>query len=142
MADPDLIRVLSDTLAAPSNGARIRVALLFGSAAQGSLRRESDVDVGIVPADPAMPLHEELMLQGALTRATGRSVDLVRLDRADGLVRWEAARCGLVLFSLLPGAAARFLADVALEHADAAPLVEAGAERWRRAVLAGAGTAE
>lgn len=99
------------------------------------MRPHSDVDVGIVPNGDGPSLAEELALQVELSRACGREVDLVRLDGADSILRWEAAREGLTLYSEPAGAAARFRAEAALEHADVGPLVEQGAERWRDAVL-------
>jgi predicted nucleotidyltransferase len=141
MSDPQLalVHVLVAALRASPLGAVLRIALLFGSATRGQLRPDSDLDVGIVPADANGPLALELELQTDLERATGRAVDLVRLDRADPLVRWEAARSGVLLLERPEGAAARFRAEAALEHADLAPLVDAGAERWRRAILVRAG---
>ncbi len=112
----------------------IRVALLFGSRARGDERADSDVDIGFVPIDAGMTLGDELALQARLERVAGRPVDLVRLDLADPMLRWRAAKEGVVLVSLAPGDAARLIAEIALEHADLAPLVEAGAERFRRAV--------
>jgi Polymerase beta, Nucleotidyltransferase len=103
------------------------------------LHAESDVDVGIVPVSRAMTLRQELEVQAELQRVCGRLVDLVRLDGSDTLLRWEVARSGCVLLERSSGVAARFRAQAALEHADIAPLIEAGAERWRRAVLAGKG---
>jgi len=56
--------------------------MLFGSAVSGRMRPESDVDVGIVPVDPDLPLGAELELQASLEHACGRPVDVIRLDRA------------------------------------------------------------
>jgi predicted nucleotidyltransferase len=134
-----LVQLLSATLQSSPRGVGLHVVLLFGSAARGELRADSDLDVGILPVDPNQPLAAELALQSDLERATKRRVDLVRLDRADLLVRWEAARTGMLVFEDGAGRAAHFRAETALEHADMAPLIEAGAERWRRAVAARAG---
>ena len=59
------------------------------------MRPDSDVDVGIVPNEDGPSLAEELALQAELSRACGREVDLVRLDHADLLLRWEVARDGV-----------------------------------------------
>lgn len=131
-----IAHAISAALTASPLAAGLHVALLFGSAAGGRLHASSDVDVGIVPKDRNISLRLELELQADLERACRRPVDLVRLDVTDTLVRWEAARSGRVLFESPPGAAARFRAEAALEHADIAPLIEEGARRWRRAVLA------
>jgi predicted nucleotidyltransferase len=87
--------VLTDALRrAFAEGPPLRLAVLFGSAARGRTRPDSDVDVGILPNDPDLPLHAELDLQARLERACGRSVDLVRLDRVSSLLKWEVARSG------------------------------------------------
>jgi predicted nucleotidyltransferase len=117
-------------------GAPLRLAILFGSAARGRLRRDSDVDVAILPTGE-MSLADELDLQAALERAVGRTVDLVRLDRADPIVRYEVARHGSVLVADPPHEAPRFLAAAGIEHADLAPLIADAAERFRRRLAAG-----
>ena len=54
---------------------RVMLAVLFGSAARDQLRRESDLDVGVLG-----PAQTDLnALQVKLERATGRTVDLVSL---------------------------------------------------------------
>lgn len=120
-----LVDMLRSALAA---GPPIRLALLFGSAARGRARPNSDLDVGVVPLDTELSLHAELELQAILERACGRSVHLVRLDRADTLLRWEAACYGIPILSRSPADRARFIAAAALEHADIAPnIARAGA---------------
>ncbi len=135
-ASETIKNVLVSGLAASPVGTLLRVAILFGSAASGRLHSASDIDVGILPIEPDLPLGRELELQADLERLCGRPVDLVRLDLASTLLRWEVARGGRVLLDKPAGSAARFQAQAAIEHADFAPLFEAGAERWRRAVLA------
>jgi predicted nucleotidyltransferase len=135
-ASEPLEHVLASALAASPVGALLRVAILFGSATSGLLHPGSDIDLGILPMGPDLALRRELELQADLERLCGRAVDLVRLDLANTLLRWEVARGGRVLLENPAGAGARFQAQAALEHADLAPLFEAGAERWRRAVLA------
>lgn len=100
----------------------IRLALLFGSAARGRLRPDSDLDVGIWPVDPEMPLSDELALAATLGRATGREIDIVRLDRASALVRFEVAKRHTVLRAEPAESLPRFLASAALEHAELGPL--------------------
>jgi predicted nucleotidyltransferase len=127
--------LLTAALAVSPMRADVHVAFLFGSAVGATFHPASDVDVAILPVDVGLLLRRELELQAHLERACGRVVDLVRLDRADTLVRWEVARSGLVVLETSPGAASRFRAEAALEHADIVELLEGGAERWRRAVL-------
>jgi predicted nucleotidyltransferase len=49
-----LLATIGDVLA---DGPPLRLALLFGSAARGRARPDSDVDLGIIPLDPALPLR-------------------------------------------------------------------------------------
>lgn len=117
-------------------GPPMRLAVLFGSAARGELRPDSDVDIAILPVDRALSLRAELDLQVALSRACGRDVDLVRLDLASTLVRWEVARHAEKLWAPHPAEVARFIADAASEYLDFAPAFERAAEAFRRALAA------
>ena len=113
-------------------GPPLRLAVLFGSAATARLRADSDVDIGIVPCDPELSLGEELELQARLEAVCGRSVDLVRLDRASTLLRWEAARSGVPIVTEAPHTFSRFQAEAAIEHADLMEVLGPAAERFRR----------
>jgi predicted nucleotidyltransferase len=116
-------------------GPPLRLAVLFGSSARTRQHPESDLDVGIVPCDPDLPLIAELDLQVGLEHESGRRVDLVRLDRASTLLRWEAARHGIVILAEPPREHARFVADAALEHAEFALVFGPAAERFRQRLL-------
>jgi hypothetical protein len=85
------------------DGPPLRLAVLFGSRAKGGAKTGSDVDIGIVPGDPALALREELALAAALSAAAGEEVDLVRLDRDDLLLGREIAQTGACLFEAAPG---------------------------------------
>lgn len=115
-----------------AGGPPLRLAIVFGSAARGELRPDSDIDVGIVPVDPDLPLAAELDLQACLERACGRPVDLLRLDRASTLLTWEAARRGRLVLADSAVTFARFRARAALDHADLATVLGPVAERLRR----------
>ncbi|MBI5368158.1 MAG: nucleotidyltransferase domain-containing protein [Planctomycetes bacterium] len=123
--------------AALATGGSVRLAMLFGSAATGTLRAGSDVDIGVLPLGADLTLRQELDLQVALSRACGREVDLVRLDRAPTLVRWEVARQGVLLWASTPHEAPRFVAEAASEYLDFAPAFERAAETFRRRLAAG-----
>lgn len=113
----------------------MRLAILFGSFARSEPRPDSDVDIAIVPVDPDLPLAVELDLQVSLERACGRSVDLVRLDRASTLLRFRIAREGVALLAD-PHEHSRFVAAAAAEHADFAPALAIASERFRRHIAA------
>jgi predicted nucleotidyltransferase len=130
------VAIVDELRRALEAGPALRLAVLFGSAARDRLGTGSDLDVGIVPRDPDLPLAAELDLQARLERACRRPVDLVRLDRASALLRWEAARHGIAILARPPHEISRFLAEAALEHADLVPVWTTAAGRFRRALLA------
>ena len=128
LAEPVLDSVRQVLLAGP----RLRLAVVFGSRARGNVHGASDLDVGIIPGDPDLPLAAELDLQRCLEVACGVSVDLVRLDRASTLVRWTVARDAQLLLAHPPSEFSRFQASAALEHADLMTTLGPAAERFRQ----------
>jgi predicted nucleotidyltransferase len=97
----------------------VRFAVLFGSSAGGRETPRSDVDVG-VSFGPAAPGFEA-DVQVALSRACGRRVDLVRLDGAPPLLRFEIARDGRPLVERTPHAWVDFKARAMTDWWDWAP---------------------
>ena len=113
--------------------AGVEVAILFGSAAKGRLRPDSDIDIGILTLpDRALSFNEELALATELERLLGREVDLVRLDTASTLLRFEASQ-GRHLYEARVGAFADFVARALVEHEDLRPiLLRCAAGMFRR----------
>jgi len=114
----------------------VRLAVLFGSAARGQSGPRSDLDVG-VRLEPGT--ETAAALEVALARATGRRVDLVRLDTAPPLLRFEIARDGSLLLERAPHAWADFRARAMTDWWDWAPtarLFHAAAASRLRAALA------
>lgn len=139
---PDRDQTLANVREVLRAGPPLRLAILFGSFARGEERPDSDLDVAILPADSALALNAELDLQAALERACGRAVDLVRLDHASTLLRFRAAREGVLLSAEPAAEHSRFLAAAAAEHADFAPAFAVASERFRRALAARADRSE
>jgi predicted nucleotidyltransferase len=76
----------------------VRMAYLFGSAAQRRLRESSDLDVAVLFAE--RPALEELgELVDVLERASGRRVDLVDLGTASPLLLREIIMEGRLLWA-------------------------------------------
>lgn len=74
-------KLLSALRAALRTEHNVRFALLFGSVARGTAALGSDVDVLVALRDP--DLERIVELGAKLTGATGRSVDVVRLQDAE-----------------------------------------------------------
>ncbi len=127
-----LERALADALESRTG---VRLAVLFGSAARAEEGPGSDLDVGVL-FDPGR--EEAVALEVALARATGRRVDVVRLDAAPPLLRFEIARDGRLLLERAPHAWVDFRARAMTDWWDWAPtarlLHAAAVERLRAAV--------
>jgi predicted nucleotidyltransferase len=115
-------------------GPPLRLAVLFGSFAKQRARADSDLDIAILPRDESLSLHAELDLAGQLSSKTGREVDLVRLDRANVLLRWEIAKGGILLTADPPSEWLRFRVAAASEHADMAESLDRAARRFRQRI--------
>src|SRR5688572_30979463 len=74
----------------------LKLAVLFGSTARGQARPKSDVDLGIL-LDPYSP-ELRFRVEAELGRAAGCAVDVILLDGAPPLLRFEIAREGVLLF--------------------------------------------
>ena len=131
--DPRSIASAAGEVAAATPG--VQLLVLFGSAASGRLRPESDVDVGW-QGDP--PPGGEAALLAALERRLGREVHLVDLRLASELLRIEVVRAGLVAFERAPGRWTTFAAESMSRWADIEPLVRRCAEAVRLRALEGA----
>src|SRR5450432_255613 len=122
----ELVQTLKTAL---SSGRQVRLAVLFGSVAKGSQHAASDLDVGVLPAEDDWDLGDELELASVLTRAVGREVDLIRLDQASVVLRWEVARAHIPIFAGASTELPRFVTAAALDHAEMAPLLARGQTR-------------
>ena len=74
---------------------------------RGRARAASDFDVGIIPIDLQLSLHDELALASALSAAVSAEIDLVRLDDDEPVLGAEVARTGICLFEAAPGSLPR-----------------------------------
>ena len=113
MSPPE--RALREALASRMG---VRLAVLFGSTARGTAGPRSDLDVGVRLEGGQEGLTD---LELALARATGRRVEVVPLDSAPPLLRFEIARDGRVLLERTPHAWTDFRARAMTDWWDWAP---------------------
>ena len=132
--DPELVARLQTTL---RDSPHLRLAVLFGSAAAGASRVDSDLDIAILPASGGLDVAGEAALRARLTRVGRADVDLIRLDEVGStLLRWQIATTGVPLFEAHPGAFARFRAEAAAEYIDFAPALAHHGDIFRRRLIA------
>jgi predicted nucleotidyltransferase len=130
-ADPELIAKLRGVFgAAPP----LRLAVLFGSAALGRRRPDSDLDVAILTDGP-LESDRTRDLIADLAGAADADVDLVSIDQAPTLLKWRIAVDGIPLKEATPGEFARFQARAASEYLDFAPALAYHGEIFRRRLV-------
>jgi predicted nucleotidyltransferase len=117
----------------------VELAVIFGSVARGKSGRGSDVDLGILLKNPSLDLLRRVEVR--MGRAAGRDVDVVSLDKAPPLLRFEIARDGRVLVERKAHAWVDFRARAMVDWWDWAPLARrihaAAAARLRKQVARG-----
>ncbi len=111
----------------------VRVAFLFGSSVTRGSDQARDVDVAVTFSSPVR-LLEQTDLAGRLEEAVGRDVDLVDLDTASTVLRWEVARVGIPLWAADPADIVAFRARAPLEYFDLQPFLERESAGLRRAL--------
>jgi predicted nucleotidyltransferase len=115
----------------------LKLAVLFGSTARGKARPKSDVDLGIL-LDP-YSAELRFRVEADLGRAAGRPVDVILLDDAPPLLRFEIAREGILLFQREDHLWTDFKAKAMVDWWDWAPthrMIAAGVVRSLREKIA------
>lgn len=130
----DVSELIDEARGTLEAGPPLRLAVLFGSFAKQRARADSDLDIAILPRDETLSLRAELELAAQLSSRTGREIDLVRLDRATMLLRWEIAKHGILLIADPAWEWLRFRVAAASEHADMAEALDRAARLFRRRI--------
>jgi predicted nucleotidyltransferase len=101
----------------------LRLVVVFGSRARGDATAASDWDLAYLANDR---LDRDELLADLVRALDTERIDLVDLERAGGLVRFRAARDGVVVFESQPDAFGRFWRDAVDFWCDAGPTIRAG----------------
>ncbi|HEY0557885.1 MAG TPA: nucleotidyltransferase domain-containing protein [Thermoanaerobaculia bacterium] len=125
MIEPDLQAVVE--LARKTPG--LDLLLLFGSRARGESHPGSDWDFGYL-AGPELDPYDLLALL-ALLMGTDR-IDLVNLNRTNGLLRFRVAAEGKTLFESSDGVFESFAFGAISYWCDMGPIIRAGYEEILR----------
>ncbi len=92
-----------------------RAAWLFGSAASGSLRPDSDLDIA-VNLDQALSAEAKRAAVDALQRQFGRDVDLLDFTRLHTVMQHQVLATGRLVFDSTPARTADYAGFVASEY--------------------------
>jgi len=110
----------------------IKLAIIYGSAAAGKMRPDSDVDVAVL-CENALDTDERLSLIEKLSAVCRREVDLVDLAGLDGEILRQILCKGRILVKKDASAYYRLAQRMIYNEADFMPLVRrAQKERIRR----------
>jgi uncharacterized protein len=113
---PQLVEAVQTYLA---EHAPVIAAVIFGSAAGGPLRPDSDVDLALLFAAEQVPGEDEILeMRADLEQLLRRDVDLIVLNQASPILAFQAARHGTLLFCRDRRAYERFLVRLITEYAD------------------------
>ena len=113
----------------------VKLVVLFGSVARGQARPDSDADIAILGGE----FWDGLRIGAAIGARLGREPHVVDLGTANDLLRFQAAREGILLHEGEPDAWVRFQAESAVRYFDIAPLIAQCAAGARRRLAREAG---
>jgi uncharacterized protein len=114
----------------------VRAVYLFGSQADASATEASDIDLGIV-GSAADLRAERLALLADLVREGFDRVDLVLLDDADPVLRFEAVHRNCLLFARPDFDHGAYVSRVLREYFDLEPYLEIQRKAFKARLLGG-----
>ena len=116
---------------------RVLVAYLFGSYARGLETPRSDVDIAVLLSEvPERPLEYYLYLERELAKVLEMDVDLVFLNEAPPLLKYQVIKYGRLLFSRDERVRVMFEAKSLCEYLDFSRVLRRYDECFMRRVLA------
>ncbi|MFP4153227.1 MAG: type VII toxin-antitoxin system MntA family adenylyltransferase antitoxin [Alkalispirochaeta sp.] len=133
----EITSALTQILAEPRFAA-INLAILYGSTARDTLRRDSDIDLAVC-AGPRTPLDDDTLLDlvRSCETATGRETQIRDLARARGVFLKEVLTTGVVIHQTDPRVRGELIIDMLDFVEDLLPIVRTIRSRKREHYLAG-----
>ncbi len=120
----------------------VQAVYLFGSAAEGRSRPESDLDLGVWPRRGHAVHRRKLDLLADLTRAGFGSIDLVFLDRAAPVVRYEAVRLNRLVYAAGDFPRGTAFSNVVRAYLDVEPYLRVQRAAYKKRLLRSSPTSE
>ena len=138
METEEIIRALQSVLAGNSRFAKVTLAILYGSVARQTHRRDSDIDLAVC-VDARTRIDDETLLAiaGACEEATGREVQIRDLARAQGIFLKEVLTTGTAIYQTDARARGDLIVRMLAFVEDFLPTVRAIRARKKERFLAG-----
>jgi hypothetical protein len=114
----------------------IQAAYLFGSAAAGRQRDDSDLDLALVPRSNALR-RQKLDILTDLAQTGFDNVDVLILDTNDIVVQYEAVRHNRVIYLTTDFEPATFYSNVARKYLGFLPFLQVQRQAYKRGILNG-----
>jgi len=126
---PEIVAQAKEVLC---NEQGLKLAIVYGSAATGKMRADSDVDLAVL-FDRPLSAEQKMILMSHLERELHRDVDLVDLFALSGTILKQVLSKGRVLIQTKPGALAELIHRMIYNQTDMMPYVSRTLiERQRR----------
>jgi len=126
--------IFAHTVSALNNEKGLKLAIIYGSAAAGTMRIDSDVDIALL-FDRPLSAEYKMELVVRLERALLRNVDLVDIATLSGTILKQVLCKGRVLIQKEAGTLAEQMKKMIYNQADMMPYVSRTLlERQRRFV--------
>jgi uncharacterized protein len=113
----------------------VQAVYLFGSYATGKIRRDSDVDLAVVPRD-ASAREQMLEMMTDLVRHVYDRIDLVFLDTRDVVLRFEAIRHNRLVYQTPDFDPGAYTSLIAREYWDFLPYLAVQRQALKQRILA------
>lgn len=101
---------------------RLSLVLLFGSQATGKTHKQSDVDIAYFAQELLFLAEESKLVIDLMQAFRTDAVDLVSLQNASPLLRYQIASSGKVIYELMPGLFTSFFIHALRQYEEAKPL--------------------
>jgi predicted nucleotidyltransferase len=112
----------------------VQAVYLFGSYASGKTRRDSDVDLAIVPRD-ASARDQMLDIMADLVRRVYDRIDLVFLDTKDVVLRFEAVRHNRLVYKTPDFDPGTYTSRIVREYWDFLPYLAVQRQALKQRIL-------
>jgi len=112
----------------------VQAVYLFGSYASGAVRRDSDLDLAIVPRDSSAK-EQMLDIMADLVRHVYDRVDLIFLDSKDVVLRFEAVRQNRLVYKTPDFDPGDYASRIVREYWDFLPYLAVQRQAMKQRIL-------